>query len=82
MQDQFIRYIHGEGWVEDGKMLVFDKDGATVVDDERYDEMYRKRRGSLLEKIGMEKLWRVAEMWQGVRQEEEEYANFSGDSKL
>ncbi|KAI4673219.1 uncharacterized protein J4E88_008831 [Alternaria novae-zelandiae] len=82
IQDQFIRYIHGEGWVEDGKMLVFDKDGSTVVDDERYDEMYRKRRGSLLEKIGMEKLWRVAEMWQGVRQEEEEYVSFSGDSKL
>ena len=82
MQDQFIRYIHGEGWVEDGNMLVFDKDGTTVIDDERYDEMYRKRRGSLLEKIEMERLWRVAEMWQGVRQEEEQYANFSGDSKL
>ncbi|KAH6879154.1 Alpha/Beta hydrolase protein [Alternaria rosae] len=82
MQDQFIRYIHGEGWVEDGKMLVFDKDGVTEVDDERYDEMYRKRRGALLEQIGMERLWRVAEMWQGVRQEEEEYANSPGDSKL
>jgi hypothetical protein len=31
----------------------------------------------------MQKLWRVADMWQSVRQEEEEqYLSSSGDSKL
>jgi carboxylesterase type B len=82
MQDQFIKYIHGEGWVENGMMLVFDKNGMSEVDDNKYDEKYRSGRGSLLEKIGMQKLWRVADMWQGVRQEEEEYLESSGDSKL
>jgi hypothetical protein len=83
MQDQFIKYVHGEGWVEDGKMVVFDKDGSVEVDDDRYDEMYRSGRGALLESIGMQKLWRVADMWQNVRQEEEEqYLSSSGDSKL
>ena len=83
MQDQFIKYVHGEGWVEDGKMVVFDKDGSVEVDDDRYDEMYRSGRGALLESIGMQKLWRVADMWQSVRQEEEEqYLSSSGDSKL
>ncbi|CAG5173460.1 uncharacterized protein ALTATR162_LOCUS7632 [Alternaria atra] len=82
MQDRFIKYIHGEGWVENGKMVVFDKDGMVDVDDEKYDGMYRNGRGALLEKIGMERLWRVSEMWQGVRQEEEECLSSSGDSKL
>jgi carboxylesterase type B len=82
MQDQFIKYIHGKGWVEKGRMIVFDKSGVVEIGDERYDEIYRNGRGALLEKIGMQKLWHVAEMWQRVRQEEEEYLSSSGDSKL
>jgi carboxylesterase type B len=81
MQDQFIKYIHGGGWVEQGKLVVFDKDGAGHVDENKYDEMYRSGRGRLLEEIGAPRLWRVAEMWQGVRQEEEEYLDSLEESK-
>ncbi|KNG46545.1 para-nitrobenzyl esterase [Stemphylium lycopersici] len=82
MQDQFIKYAHGDGWVEDGKVLVFDSNGVVIVDQERYDATYRSGRGNVLEKIGMQKLWNVAEMWQNVRQEEEELMGFHGDLKL
>ncbi|RMZ66765.1 carboxylesterase [Pyrenophora seminiperda CCB06] len=82
MQDQFLGFINGEGWAKDGKMVVFGYDGAVEVDEEKYDEMYRKGRGAVLEKIGIQKLWCVAETWQGVRQEEEEQLRLPGDSKL
>lgn len=70
--DQFIRFTNGEGWVEEGKVLVFGRDGVVAVDEEKYDALYRDGRGAVLEEIGAEKLRHVAEMWQGVRQEEPE----------
>jgi carboxylesterase type B len=82
MQDQFIEFVNGEGWVEDGKLVVFGGEGKVVVDEEKYDQVYRGGRGAVLEQIGMQKLWRLAEMWQGVRQEEDEHVSSSGDSKL
>lgn len=72
MQDQFIRYINGEGWVKHGKLIVFDSNGVTEVNEEHYDGIYRNGRGAILEDIGMNKLWRLADMWQNVRQEEDE----------
>jgi len=74
MQDQYLRYIHGEGWSEEGKVLVFGRDGAVTVDEKDYDKLYRNGRGAVLEKIGVLKLWHVADVWQGARQEEEEHA--------
>ena len=82
MQDQFIRYTHGDGWVEDDKVLVFNSDGVVTVGEDRYDATYRSGRGKVLESIGMQKLWHVAEMWQNVRQEEEEPTGSHGESKL
>lgn len=83
MQDQFLGFINGEGWVEEGKVVVFGRDGAIKVDEDRYDGVYRKGRGPVLEKIGVRKLWGVADLWQGVRQEEEEeHISVGGDSKL
>ncbi|KAH7399494.1 para-nitrobenzyl esterase [Pyrenochaeta sp. MPI-SDFR-AT-0127] len=79
MADQFIRFVNGEGWVEDGKLLVFDRDGIVKVDEERYDQLYRGGRGSVLESIGAEKLRYVAEAWQGVRKEE--HASIQGTVK-
>jgi hypothetical protein len=34
--------------------------------------MYRSGRGEVLGSIDAEKVWRVADMWQGVRSEEDE----------
>jgi carboxylesterase type B len=72
MADHFINFMHGNAWATDGKLVVFDGAGAQEVDGERYDEMYRQGRGTVLESIEARKLWKVAEMWQGVRSEDEE----------
>lgn len=73
MADHFIRFANGEGWVSEskaGKVIVFDHDGAKEVETAVYDRIYRKGRGSLLlDTIGADKPWHVAEMWQGVRSE-------------
>jgi carboxylesterase type B len=82
IQDHFIRFINGEGWAEHGKVVVFDSNRVTEFDEVHYDVTYRRGRGAILESIGMSKLWRVAEMWQSVRQEEEEFIEFHGESKL
>ncbi|KAI8940077.1 hypothetical protein NX059_003796 [Plenodomus lindquistii] len=70
MADHFIQFANGEGWVEEGKLVVFDHDGIKQISEKDYDQMYRNGRGAILEKIGRQKLWYVAEMWQGVREEE------------
>jgi carboxylesterase type B len=72
MADHFIGFVHGEQWAGDGKVVVFGSDGVKEVEEEGYDKMYRGGRGAVLDSIDGEKLWRVAEMWQGVRSEEEE----------
>ncbi|USP77107.1 uncharacterized protein yc1106_04381 [Curvularia clavata] len=82
MQDQFIRYINGEGWAKSGKLTVFGSNGMTEVDEEQYDAVYRNGRGAMLEDIGMNKLWRLADTWQNVRQEEEEFAELRCKSSL
>jgi carboxylesterase type B len=81
MQDQFIKFVNGEGWVEEGKVVVFAGEGMVVVDEEKYDQAYRGGRGAVLKKIGVQRLWRLADMWQGVRQEDDEHTSLPGDSK-
>ena len=71
VQDRFLRLATGERWADDGKAVVFERAGVAEVDEELYDAKYRGERGAVLRAIGMEKLWRVAEMWQNVRSEEE-----------
>lgn len=78
MADHFIKFAHGAGWVEDGKVLVFDRGGIVKVDEENYDQLYRGGRGTVMERIGLEKLRHLAEAWQGVRKEE--HANSQGIS--
>ncbi|KAF2830959.1 alpha/beta-hydrolase [Ophiobolus disseminans] len=72
MADHFIKFVNGEGWARDGKIVVFGPDGVVEIDEEEYDRLYRDGRGSLLESIGVEKLWKVADTWQGVRSEDDE----------
>jgi carboxylesterase type B len=75
MADHFIKYANGEGWAREGKSIVFSGDGIIEVDEAVYDELYRCGRGEILEDIGMNRLWNVAEMWQGVRSEDEEVSS-------
>lgn len=72
MADHFIGCVNGEQWAGDGKVVVFGSDGMKEVEVVEYDRIYRDGRGGVLDGIDGEKLWRVAEMWQGVRSEEEE----------
>ena len=72
MADQFIKFVNGESWVDEGKVVVFTDEGVDVVIEEEYDVLLRGGRGKVLEGIGNESLWRLAEAWQGVRAEEEE----------
>jgi hypothetical protein len=73
MADHFIRYIHGEPWAGQGKVVVFASEGVLEVDEEEYDQKYRDGRGAVLDSIDGDRLWTVAEMWQGVRSEDEEW---------
>ncbi|CAE7000878.1 PnbA [Pyrenophora teres f. teres] len=82
IQDRFLGFVNGEGWVEEGKVVVFGLEGDVEVGEGEYDALYRKGRGAVLEKIGMRKLWGVADVWQGVRQEEEEFVGLGGEAKL
>lgn len=70
--DQFIGFANGEGWASEGKIVAFGPNGVIEVGEEEYDREYRDGRGGVLESIEAEKLWRVAEMWQGVRSEDDE----------
>jgi carboxylesterase type B len=72
MADHYIGFAHGEAWAADGKIVVFSEDGVLEVDEENYDRVYRGGRGDVLGSIDAEKVWRVAEMWQGVRSEDDE----------
>jgi carboxylesterase type B len=79
MADHFIGFANGEPWASEGKLVVFGSRGVEEVDEEEYDWVYRQGRGEVLGSIDAEKLWRVAEMWQGVRDEEDEVV---GGAKL
>jgi hypothetical protein len=72
MADHFIGFIYGEQWAGDGKVVVFGVGGLKEIEEGEYDKVYRDGRGAVLDSMDGEKLWRVAEMWQGVRSEEEE----------
>ncbi|KAF1942622.1 para-nitrobenzyl esterase [Clathrospora elynae] len=82
MADHFIGFANGEGWAENGELVVFSGHGLVTVDENEYDEIYRGGRGSLLEGIGAQKLWRLIETWQGVRKEESLNTSSSGVVKL
>ncbi|KAF2025247.1 alpha/beta-hydrolase [Setomelanomma holmii] len=70
--DRFIDLANGHGWCRKGKAVVFGEDGVVEVDEDEYDRVYRHGRGTLLDSIGAEKVWRVAEMWQGILSEDDE----------
>lgn len=72
MADQMIQYINGEGWVEDGQIIVYGYDGIITVPEDEYDQKYRGGRGAVLRSIDAHKLWQVADAWAKVRAEEEE----------
>jgi carboxylesterase type B len=71
MADHFIGFANGETWAAEGKIIVFEREGVLEVDEEEYDQVYRKGRGKVLGSIGAEKVWKVADMWQGVRSEDD-----------
>jgi hypothetical protein len=72
MADHFIAYVGGEGWCRDGEVVVFSDEGVKVVGSAEYDRVWRDGRGAVLERIGAERLWHLAEAWQGVRAEKED----------
>lgn len=73
MADHFLKYTHGEPWAGQGKLVVFASEGVLEVDEEEYDRKYRDGRGAVLDGIDGDRLWKVADMWQGVRSEDEEW---------
>ncbi|KAF2874778.1 para-nitrobenzyl esterase [Massariosphaeria phaeospora] len=70
MADRFVRFVNGEGWAEEGCVVVFEGRGAQEVEVGAYDKRFRGGRGKVLEGIGEERVWGLAEAWQGVRGEE------------
>jgi carboxylesterase type B len=72
MADHFIAFVNGESWAAEGNVIIFDGEEVKEVEEGKYDEAYRQGRGEVLGSIEAVTLWRVAEMWQGVRSEDEE----------
>ncbi|KAF1975328.1 alpha/beta-hydrolase [Bimuria novae-zelandiae CBS 107.79] len=70
MMDQWLRYTDGEPWCEAGKVVFIGADGLGEVDEEEYDDKFRAGTGKMLWALGTDRLWKVAEAWQGVRPEE------------
>ncbi|KAH7408370.1 Alpha/Beta hydrolase protein [Phaeosphaeria sp. MPI-PUGE-AT-0046c] len=73
MADHFIEFANGKAWAASGKLVVFGHDGVQELDEEEYDQVHRQGRGQVLASIDAEKLWNLAEMWQGVRSENDEH---------
>lgn len=69
MTDRFIEFVRGEGLGKEVKVTVFSDNGVQSVDEEEYDKNWREGRGSVLRGVGGERLWQLAEGWQGVREE-------------
>ncbi|KAF2850786.1 para-nitrobenzyl esterase [Plenodomus tracheiphilus IPT5] len=80
--DHFIKFANGEGWVNEDKVVVFGRDGVSKINEEDYDRVYRSGRGAILERIGRQNLWYLAEMWQGVRRESHECEGETPDARL
>ncbi|KAL5121290.1 hypothetical protein ACEQ8H_000758 [Pleosporales sp. CAS-2024a] len=72
MADHFIAYVNGGAWAARGQIVVFGAGGVREVDEGVYDAEYREGRGAVLHGMDADRLWRVAEMWQGVRSEDED----------
>jgi hypothetical protein len=72
MAEHFIGFVYGEGWTREGKVVVFTDEGVKFVEEGEYERVWREGRGEVLRGIGGERLWRLAEGWQGVRSEESE----------
>lgn len=69
MTDQWIKFTNGEPWGEPGKVTVIGEEGLITVDEEEYDAKFRDGSGKVLEELGRDRSWKVAEAWQGVRAE-------------
>jgi len=80
MTDRFIAYANGQGWCGAGRVVVFGPKGVEEVDAGVYDKVWRGGRGEVLMRIGAEKMWKLAEMWQGVLSEDVE--EVEGGAKL
>lgn len=74
MAVHFIKFANGEGWAADGKLVAFGEEGVQEIDEEEYDRLYRQGRGQVLASIDAERLWKLAEMWQGVRSENDQHS--------
>jgi hypothetical protein len=70
MRDRWIGFVNGEGWCKEGMVLVIGDERVREVEEGAYDGEFRGGRGDVLVRIGMERLWEVAERWQGVRVEQ------------
>lgn len=69
MTTAWIKFTYGEGWGKgDGNevMVIGPDEKITFEGTDEYDEKYRKGAGKLLEEIGWEKCFKLAEMVQGV----------------
>lgn len=82
MADKFISFVSGESWASEGHLVVFGPSDVEEVAEEVYDAKYRKERGNVLQSIDANKLWLLAEAWQGVRKEEVCQTGLTQDNKL
>ncbi|KAL1603825.1 hypothetical protein SLS60_005416 [Paraconiothyrium brasiliense] len=82
MTDQWIKYVSGEPWSELGKVVVVGTDGITQMSEQDYDVNFRGGNGKVLLSLGLEKCWRIAEAWQGVRAEAKEHGTNLGPFHL
>ncbi|KAF1999310.1 alpha/beta-hydrolase [Amniculicola lignicola CBS 123094] len=86
MADLWIGLANGEGlevymgsdtWGSGSgdQVIIISDGGVESLSEEDYDDVYRNGRGRILQQlgreVGLDNLWKVADLWQGVRQEEE-----------
>lgn len=70
MTDHWIKFTNGEQWAQVGEVVLVEEKGVVAVDEREYEAKYRNGSGQVLEEIGWDRLWTVAEAWQGVRPDE------------
>ena len=70
MTDKWIEFTNGEPWSEVGTVVVIGEEGVVTADEREYEAKFRNGSAGVLEEIGWDKLWTVAEAWQGVRPDE------------
>lgn len=73
----FVKFVYGQGLggIGQDEVLVFadprsNKGVVRVVGSEVYDDEYKQGRGKVLKGMEAERLWRLAEGWQGVSGED------------